>query len=433
MQPVTVPTAHFTRAVTALGEKRPVVARSAIFNVQGLKVIDKGVAIDATLYEKLTRHQLRSPLEDNVDSQPAVSGPLLREAAQLMCREDRFAAAMLASLRQPDALLEEVGQVPLPRAIAFQLTVLRETQPGLWQRSLRTMVTAAWLGALTGAARHDLRMLAAAGLLHDLGMLHLDPALLKPQLPLGREQRRHLYTHPLLSSMLLERHHEYPKELVQAVLEHHEALDGSGYPRALGSTGSTGSTISPWGRLLALGEQVSALLEAGGEAPALRLSLSLRMNAPRFDPEAMRRVLDWLQPLRESPPGPPAGADPATTLRTIDRLMREWSGALAAAPTPYPARAEAVRGVAELCETVRQSLARSGAAPEQLEMLGADASSSDVAGELALIARESTWQLRTTARFARRRWRLGDKESFPPSLQAWFDEADAMCARALAA
>ncbi|MFO1267033.1 MAG: HD domain-containing phosphohydrolase [Rubrivivax sp.] len=426
MHSVTVPTAHFTRAVTALGEKRPVVTRSAIFNVQGLKVIDKGVAIDATLYDKLTRHQLRSPLEDSVDSQPAVSGPLLREAAQLMCREDRFAAAMLASLRQPDALLEEVGQVPLPRPIAFQLTVLRETQPALWQRSLRTMVTAAWLGALTGAARHGLRMLAAAGLLHDLGMLHLDPALLKPQLPLGREQRRHLYTHPLLSSMLLERHHEYPQEVVQAVLEHHEALDGSCYPRGLGST------VSPWCRLLGLGEQVSALLEAGGEAPALRLSVALRMNAPRFDPEAMRRVLNWLQPLRESLPGPPAGADPAEALRTIDRLMREWSGALAAAPTAHPARAEAVRGVADLCEKVRQALARSGAAPEQLEMLGPDASSSEVAGELALIARESTWQLRTTARFARRRWRLGDNESFPPSLQAWFDEADAMCARALA-
>lgn len=427
MQTATVPTVHFARAVTALGDRRAVITRSAIFNVQGLKVIDKGVAIDANLYDKLTRHQLRSPLEDSVESEPVVSGPALREAAQSLCREDRFAAAMLASLHQPGALLEEVGQVPLPRPIAFQLTVLRETQRGLWQRSLRSMVTAAWLGALSGATRHDLRMLAAAGLLHDLGMLHVDPALLKPHLPLGREQRRHLYTHPLLSSMLLERHHEYPREVVQAVLEHHEALDGSGYPRALDRT------ISPWGRLLALGEQVSAMLDAGGEAPALRLSLALRMNAPRFDPELRRRVLDWLQPLRESLPGPPAGADPAAALRTIDQLLRQWSDALAAAPPPEPARAEAVRAVAEQCEAIRQALARSGAAPQQLAMLGPDASSSEVAGELALIARESTWQLRTTARFARRRWRLAPDEPFPPSLQAWFDEADAICTRALAA
>lgn len=60
--------AHFARAVTELGEQRSVVASSAIYNTQGLKIIDKGVAIDARLYQRLTQHQLKLPLADSVES-----------------------------------------------------------------------------------------------------------------------------------------------------------------------------------------------------------------------------------------------------------------------------------------------------------------------------------------------------------------------------
>lgn len=417
---------HFARAVTDFGDKRPVVARAAIYNTQGLKIIDKGVAIDARLYERLTRHQLRSPLEDSVDSVPAVSGASLREAAQALCSRDRFAAAMVAQLRQPQALFEELSQLPLPRPIAFQLTVLSEMQPALWRHALRSMVAAAWLGERLGGLRHDLRMLAAAGLLHDLGMLHLDPALLRREGQLGREQRRQLYTHPLVGVMLLERHHVYPQELLQAVLEHHEALDGSGYPRGLGSG------LSVWGRVLGLSELVTAMIDGGHEAPALRLSLALRMNARRYDPEGARLVLEWLQPLRETLPGPQT-ADPVLPLRDIDRLLQSWSAAAAAVPVPGPAREAGAQQIAELCEAERQALARSGAAPEQMTMLGEDAGAGEVGAELALIAREAAWQLRGLARHARRRWRLASGESFPAPLQDWFDEVDSVCAKALAA
>lgn len=415
---------HFTRAVAQLGEKRPVVARSAIFNAQGLKIIDKGVAIDSRLYDRLTQHQLRTPLDECVECEPGVSGALLREEAQALCREDRFCAAMLAQLREPDVLLDELLVLPLPRPVAFQLTVLREMQPALWQHSLRSMITAAWLAERLGGTRYDMRMLAAGGLLHDLGSLHLDPALLEPETQLGRAQRRQLYTHPLISVMLLERHHVYPKELLQAVLEHHEALDGSGYPRNLGAEQSL------WGRVLALCELVTGMTGSGRDAPALRLSLALRMNAPRFDREATAVVMEWLRPLREALPESVA-RDPVPALGEIDRLLQGWSAVASSMADPGPARQSALQRISDLCEAARTALARSGAAPGQLAILGAEAADSAVAGELALIARESAWQLRAVARQARRRWRLAPGETYPAPLQAWLDEVDALCVRAL--
>jgi hypothetical protein len=182
--------------------------------------------------------------------------------------------------------------------------------------------------------------------------------------------------------------------------------------------------------VLALTEVVAAM--ASREAPALRLSLALRMNARRFDPELARQVMRLLQPLRETLPRP-EGADPVQTLVDIERTLIGWRAAVDNAPGLGRARERAVQGVAELCDAERKALAMSGASAAQLEMLGDEARDDALAGELALIAREASWQLRTVARQARRRWRLAADEVFPAPVQAWLDQADALCARQLSA
>ena len=54
---------HFTRAVTELGEVRPVLTHCAIFNSQGIKIIEQGVAVNLGLYERLMQHRLSAPIE----------------------------------------------------------------------------------------------------------------------------------------------------------------------------------------------------------------------------------------------------------------------------------------------------------------------------------------------------------------------------------
>lgn len=88
-------------------------------------------------------------------------------------------------------------------------------------------------------------------------MLAADPALHDPaQPPLGDAARAQLLAHSQASARLLEPHHVYPRELVRAITEHHERLDGSGYPRGL-----DGEAISAWGRVLSITEVVSAMFD----------------------------------------------------------------------------------------------------------------------------------------------------------------------------
>lgn len=416
--------AHFARAVTQFGEKRPVVVSSAIYNTQGLKIIDKGVVVDARLYEKLTRHRPKVPLAECLSSEPPVTGQALVDGALQLAAEHPFFATMLAEPATRALLLEELRLVPLPHAVAFQVTLMRETQPMLWQHSLRTALTAAWLGTGGGASRYDVRLLAAAGLVHDLGMLHLDPVLLQPEVELDRDHRRQLYTHPLVSAMVLDRYpSDYPREVLAAVLEHHEALDGSGYPRQ-----RAGAAISPWGRVLALAEVVTAMFGPHHPAPVLQLSFVLKMNQHRFDAALVRQVMPLLQAVRE-PWRSPLAEQPLALLGEVHRLLQACP-AQPPAPLPPP-RAEALAAVLDHRDQLLRVIAGAGASPAQLAMLGDAAADPEFAAELALIGHEAVWQLRAVTREARRRWRLAGGEVPPPWLQPWLEEADGFCARHL--
>jgi HD-GYP domain-containing protein (c-di-GMP phosphodiesterase class II) len=415
---------HFARAVTDLGEKRPVVTSSAIFNAHGMKILEQGVAVNARLYERLTQHQLQQSLDQSVAVETAIDGDMLRESARVLAAAEPLFGAMLDEDRLRERFFEELSLVPLPKAIAFQLTLMHETQPVQWQHALRSAITAAWLVARQDGTRYEIRLLAATGLLHDLGMLHLDPVLLQPEIELSGEQRRQLVSHPLVSATLLERHHEYPRELLRAVLEHHEAMDGSGYPRQL-----DGAQISPWGRILALAEVVTSMFAPERAAPGLRLSLVLRMNRHRLDAALVREVTRLL-PILGTAGLPPLDDDPAQVLRATDALLASWP---AATTQEAGSHAATVERIGELCGQVQRVLSSAGAAPAQLAQLGADGQDGALRAELTLVAREGVWQLRNVARQARQRWRLAAGEAYPAGVQQWLAEADALAAQHLSA
>jgi hypothetical protein len=53
-------------------------------------------------------------------------------------------------------------------------------------------------------------MAVAAGLLHDIGMLHVDPQILDPDTALTPRQRRRWHPHPLVSTAMVARDDVYP-------------------------------------------------------------------------------------------------------------------------------------------------------------------------------------------------------------------------------
>lgn len=414
---------HYLLAVTRLHRKRPVVTTCAIYNVQGVKLLDHGVGVDERIYERLRQHTLARPVDECLASEPSVTGRVLREVAEEGLQRWPFFARMLAASKTREVVLEALESTPLPSPVAFSLTLARENHPTLFDHGVLAALTAGYLAWTPVASRHDVAVAVAAGLLHDLGMLYADPLLWQPEHRLTEEQRRQLYAHPVTGAMLVERHHEYPKDVVRAVLEHHELLDGSGYPRAL-----HGEAISPLGRVLAVAELTTAMFKHDSAWPELRLSLALRMNRDRYDPLLQGEIARLLEPaVREALAQVPRRDDALPRLQALVDCLGQWAEVMQGLCVPDAQARQVLARTQEQVERVLRSLAGAGASAAQLAWLAQQTIDPVVAAELTLLGREAAWQARAVVRFLRRLWRPAREGPLPQALEAWQAKLGELC------
>ncbi|MEA2133760.1 MAG: hypothetical protein QOC68_1669 [Solirubrobacteraceae bacterium] len=78
-----------------------------------------------------------------------------------------------------------------------------------------------------------LRHLAIGGLLHDMGKLRVPPDILCKPAALDAAEFALIKRHPQDGARLLADLGGFPPEVLDLVLDHHERLDGGGYPRGL--------------------------------------------------------------------------------------------------------------------------------------------------------------------------------------------------------
>jgi len=148
------------------------------------------------------------------------------------------------------------------------------------------------LGEELGFADPMLDSLEQGALLHDIGKLNMPPAILSKPAPLNDAEWRVMRTHPQAGYDLIK---DQPRFAGAAdiVLSHHEAWDGSGYPRRL-----TGDEIPLGARVLAVADAYDSMTQPHTQRPALPPALAVqeieRCRGRQFDPqcaEALGTVL----------------------------------------------------------------------------------------------------------------------------------------------
>ena len=109
------------------------------------------------------------------------------------------------------------------------------------------------IGRELGMTSSELRALARAGLLHDVGKLGIPDAILHKQGPLTTDEWAVMKTHPEIGLKILKRSGHFQRELL-AVLYHHERMDGRGYPHGL-----AGDAIPIEARIVAVADMYDVL------------------------------------------------------------------------------------------------------------------------------------------------------------------------------
>ncbi len=92
------------------------------------------------------------------------------------------------------------------------------------------------IGRQMSMSAAELRVLARAGLMHDIGKLGIPQAVLGKEAPLSESEWMLMRAHPEMGLTLLDRAGQSSREVL-AVLYHHERLDGTGYPYGLRAEG----------------------------------------------------------------------------------------------------------------------------------------------------------------------------------------------------
>ncbi len=348
----------------------------------------------------------------------AVDGAQIRQCAQHAMATHPFYQRIGENPHARDALLEAIETIPMPEPLAGPLAHARATRPPLFDHSVSTALLAACLMRESGNFGRDVMLAAAAGLYHDLGMLQIDPALLEPGKPLVGESRKLLYAHPLIGAKRIAQCRELPDVVARAVLEHHERLDGSGYPRSV-----SGDAISPMGRVLSVAEVVTAMLAQDRPFPYQRVSLALRMNPGRYDESLVRPVHRLLRDLVSDEDVDATGDRVEAALNArADLLARGREMIAAHVGHPDPKARVLLSALAGQIATIERMLTDAGVRASGLDDFATlDTPDPTLRVEWWALSEELRWQLRLLGLQVQRRWQAAAAGELPVDLAAWID------------
>lgn len=181
---------------------------------------------------------------------------LLNDFQQLIQKDPLLSAMNEADdqLALNESLMSCLAAVDAFPALQQHLLLLALELPRTYSRTLYCALLSLLLAQEMRLTSADVNAIFLAALGHDVGMLMVNPFVLNKQEKLNADDWRQIQQHLPVSVAILRRISGFPESAVQAVLEHHERCDGTGYPSA-----KVESEISLLGQILGLTDSVAAI------------------------------------------------------------------------------------------------------------------------------------------------------------------------------
>ena len=114
---------------------------------------------------------------------------------------------------------------------------------------VQAAILAVLLAKEVGFSDNDLINVGKAAMLQNIGYAWLPPQIFKKTTVLSPEETQEFEKHPLYGAEILRQYGQTPPQVIEAVLQHHERWNGSGYPNK-----TRGWDISPFAQIIGIAD-----------------------------------------------------------------------------------------------------------------------------------------------------------------------------------
>lgn len=266
----------------------------SVFDPKGRVLLKAGNHLTVYLLAKIKEHNIQSlyiaDSEDDVGSLKDVVSPLVRleavnsvreiyskfiikttaeDIAELKRNQFRDSPIITKLMAAAEKLCDEVFLNP---SAMVEMVSIKSLDNYLYEHAVNVAVLSLLLGLDLHLKEDDLGKLVLAALLMDIGSHFIDSDILNTPGPLTAEQMEAVKKHPATSHEYLSKKTQLPASVRHLILQHHERMDGSGYPH-----GAIGNEIHQLSRILAITDTYDALTSDRPHRPGYSPDEALEM------------------------------------------------------------------------------------------------------------------------------------------------------------
>ena len=267
-----------------------------------------------------------------------ISAKLYEEALDLaknIFREDLIPASI--DVRKITIELEKlIGALEQDTQDLLTLAYIRDSYSTdknyLTAHSLNTCIYSLILGISLGYDKNQLLELGLASFLHDLGLVKHSTLINKPD-QITKEERNIIKNHPLEGmDVITKLSWHLPKAVVEALVQHHERIDGTGYPKGLHR-----DTINQYAKIISLVDVYEAMTHCRSfreEHVPFDTIKHILENKASFEYKLMKLLIERigifpvgsLVELSNKEIGEVIRANPQTPIRPVIRIIYDSDG-----------------------------------------------------------------------------------------------------------
>ncbi len=267
-----------------------------IFTADGKALLSAGVTLTPALIESLRRRGFQSVyiqnelLPDLVVDDAVNEETRIKATAIVKQTMDDLAVGRRVNLSRVSKVVDSIiDDLQHNSDLVFSLSALRSVDEYTFAHSVNVCVLCGIIGTALHYSRDDLHKLGVGALLHDLGKVQMADLVRKPDRLTEAEWER-MKTHAQVGFDILRANFEINLLSAHVAFQHHEHMDGSGYPRGL-----RGHEIHEFGRIAAVADVYDALSSDRSYRPRLDpvqvAEHLIKESGPHLDPEIVRKLL----------------------------------------------------------------------------------------------------------------------------------------------